>query len=92
MWGKVFDKIPQDHFYFYAPQIASSWFQNIPGIDIRILCGEKQEENKEDIYANVLEKAIQDVEKKTRKDRTELKIVYLVEGPYEVQMAKINTL
>lgn len=87
-WGKVFSHIPQDHFYFYAPQIGHEWFATIPGLDIRTLFDEDTDESGSDIYEIAVEKAILDVEKRTGKKRSELKIIYLAEGPYEVPRVK----
>lgn len=83
-WAKVFRKTPQDHYYFYAPQIGHEWFDSLPGNDIRVLFDGNEDESNPNIYQIAIEKAIQDVERRTGKKREELVIVYLKDGPYEV--------
>lgn len=83
-WAKVFRKIDQDHYYFYAPQIGHEWFDSLPGNDIRVLFDGSEDENNANIYQIAIEKAIADVERRTGKNREDLTIVYLKDGPYEV--------
>lgn len=88
MWARVFNKIDDDHFYFYAPQIKENWDKQIPGQSIRHLFDEGTDETAQNIYQVAVEKAISDVEKRTGKDRKDLKIIYIAEGPYEVPRVK----
>ena len=83
-WAKVFRKIDQDHYYFYAPQIGHEWFDSLPGNDIRTLFDQGTDESSSDIYQKAIDKAIKDVERRTGKSRDQLTIVYLKDGPYEV--------
>ena len=85
MWARVFRVIDQNNFYFYAPQIDSSWYDSIPGIDVRAL-GSVNDSC--DDYNNVLELAIKDIEKRTGKNRKDLTITFLQEGPYEIPVAR----
>ena len=85
MWARVFRVIDQNNFYFYAPQIGSSWYDSIPGIDVRAL-GSVNDSC--DDYNNVLELAIKDIEKRTGKNRKDLTITFLQEGPYEIPVAR----
>jgi nickel-dependent lactate racemase len=33
MWAKLFDRIPQDHFYYFAPQLDERHWEELPGIN-----------------------------------------------------------
>ena len=85
-WAKVFRKIPENHYYFYAPQIPHSEFDLLPGIDIRALGCE--DESKDDIYSSMIELAIRDIERRTGKKRDEMRITYMADGPYAIPVAK----
>ncbi len=87
-WAKVFRRIPQDHYYLYAPQITHGYYQLLPGNDIRELLVEGEDENSRDIYSVAIEKAIEDIEKRTGKSREEMKIVYLSDGPYGIPVVR----
>ncbi len=82
-WAKVFRKIPQDHYYFYAPQITHDYFDLLPGNDIRMLM-DGADEKSADIYAKAIDSALSDIERKTGKKRSELRIIYIADGPYEI--------
>jgi len=85
MWARVFRVIEDSHFYFYAPQIGSIWSDMIPGKDVRSLG--KIDDSAFD-YDRAIELAIEDIEKRTGKDRKDLSVVYIQEGPYEVPAVK----
>ena len=80
MWARVFRVTSQDNYYFYAPQIDSSWFDSIPGNDVRKLgCIDDEAYD----YNKAIELAISDIEKRTGKNRKDLTITFIKEGHYE---------
>ena len=87
-WAKTFRRIPQDHYYLYAPQIEHKDYLMLPGVDIRTLFEKGVDESKANIFTYAVNKAIEDIEKRTGKKREELSIVYLAEGPYEIPVVK----
>ena len=85
-WAKVFRRIPENHYYFFAPQIPHREFDLLPGIDIRTLGNE--DESDKDVYSKMVELAISDIEKRTGKKREDMKIIYIADGPYEIPVVK----
>ena len=85
-WAKVFRRIPENHYYFFAPQIPHREFDLLPGIDIRTL-GNEDEKDK-NVYSRMVELAISDIEKRTGKKREDMKIIYIADGPYEIPVVK----
>ena len=85
-WAKVFRRIPENHYYFFAPQIPHREFDLLPGIDIRTL-GNEDEKDK-NVYSRMVELAIADIEKRTGKKREDMKIIYIADGPYEIPVVK----
>ena len=85
-WAKVFRRIPENHYYFFAPQIPHREFDLLPGIDIRTLGNE--DESDKNIYSRMVELAISDIEKRTGKKREDMKIIYIADGPYEIPVVK----
>ena len=82
-WAKVFRKIPENHYYFYAPQITHDYFDLLPGNDIRTMMDGTDDADK-DVFGKAVEAALEDIEKRTGKKRSELKITYIADGPYEI--------
>ncbi|MGE4468152.1 nickel-dependent lactate racemase [Sphaerochaeta sp.] len=74
-WASVFEKIPLDHYYYYAPQIAGKNNSGLPGIDASALTQSTD-------YSEVIRKAIEQIEK--REQRKDLKVLYLSDGPYAI--------
>ncbi|MGE4453670.1 MAG: nickel-dependent lactate racemase [Sphaerochaeta sp.] len=74
-WASVFEKIPLDHYYYYAPQIVGENNDGLPGIDASTL-GESND------YSRVVANIIQEIKK--REQRDDLKIIYLNDGPYAI--------
>ena len=85
-WAKVFRRIPENHYYFFAPQIPHREFDLLPGIDIRTLGNE--DESDKNVYSRMVELAISDIEKRTGKKREDMKIIYIADGPYEIPVVK----
>ena len=85
-WAKVFRRIPENHYYFFAPQIPHREFDLLPGIDIRTLGNE--DESDKNVYSRMVELAISDIEKRIGKKREDMKIIYIADGPYEIPVVK----
>ncbi len=87
-WAKMLRRIPEDHYYLYAPQIKHGEYFMLLGNDIRGLPGKTINDESQDSFNNAIENAIADIEKRTGKKRSELSIIYLAEGPYEIPIKK----
>lgn len=87
-WAKVFKVTDEKNFYFYAPQIKSKEFGLLPGIDIRLLEGEKIDDEDNDVFNKAILNALKDIEKRSGKRLEEMSICYLAEGPYEIPVVK----
>ncbi|MGH0051897.1 MAG: hypothetical protein ACQ5SW_00715, partial [Sphaerochaetaceae bacterium] len=74
-WASVFEKIPLDHYYYYAPQITGKDNSGLPGIDASTLSDRPD-------YSDVVRNVIAQIEK--REQRTNLKVLYLSDGPYAI--------
>ncbi len=83
-WAKVFDRIPQDHYYEYAPQITHGYYQLQPGVEIRSLFDKGTDESDKGIYQVAIDKALEDISKKSGKKIEDMSIIYIAEGPYEI--------
>ena len=87
-WAKVFKQTDEKNFYFYAPQIKSKEFCLLPGIDIRLLDGDKLDDDSVDVFDKAIWNALRDIEKRSGKRLEEMSICYLAEGPYEIPVVK----
>lgn len=83
-WAKVFERIPQDHYYEYAPQITHGYYQLLPGNEIRTLFSEGTDESDKGIYQVAIDKALEDISRKSGKKIEDMSIIYIAEGPYEI--------
>lgn len=90
-WAKVFDVIPQEHMYFYAPQINDDEFSLLPGKNIRMLFTDKEREKndtREDGFALAVKHALDDIAAIKGVSVEDLDVAYLSEGPYGVPVVK----
>jgi hypothetical protein len=78
-WASVFDKIPLDHYYHYAPQIEAGKEAGLPGINAATLTDKRD-------FTSVVNAAIEDICK--REGKRDLTILYLSDGPYAIPYVK----
>lgn len=78
-WATVFEKIPLDHYYHWAPQLAKGAGAGLPGINIANLAETKD-------FSDAINAAIEDIRK--REGGRKLKITYLSDGPYAIPYVK----
>ena len=90
-WAKVFERIPQEHMYFYAPQISDDEFPLLPGKNIRMLFSDserKEKDTREDGFALAVKHALEDIAAIKGVSVEDLDVAYLSEGPYGVPEVK----
>ncbi len=78
-WAPVFEKIPLDHYYYFAPQLTKADGPGLPGINAATLTDSKE-------YSEVVKTLLQIISK--RENQRALKIVWLSDGPYSIPYVK----
>lgn len=78
-WASVFEKIPLDHYIYFAPQVAGHDIPMLPGVS-----GTKFTDSKD--YSEVVAAAIEHIKKV--EGRTDLKVMWLSDGPYAIPYVK----
>jgi lactate racemase len=86
MWTKVFDRIPFDHFHYFAPQLDDRHWADLPGIDGRKYLEASRRGNPglpdaQAFFNGALDAAIASW---PEGERGALKIGYLSDGPYGI--------
>ena len=86
MWTKLFNRIPFDHFHYYAPQLDDRHWVDLPGVDGRkYLKGEKRINPKlsdaQEFVNGALSAAFASY---PEAERAKLRIAYLSDGPYGI--------
>ena len=83
--GRLFSKIPMEHFVYCSPQLKEEDYRLVPGTDGnrypdgRASCGQSTD------ITTVLQAAIKDaVEQLKRAGQKEISIAYLADGPYGI--------
>ncbi len=74
-WASVFEKIPLNHYYYYAPQLAGADNSGLPGIDASAMTDSED-------YSKVVATVIEEIQK--REGKKDLKVLYLSDGPYAI--------
>lgn len=74
-WATVFEKIPLDHYYHWAPQLGKGTGAGLPGKNIADLSAGVD-------YNAAIQAAIEDIRR--REDGRPLTITYLNDGPYAI--------
>ncbi len=90
-WAKVFERIPQEHMYFYAPQIKDEEFALLPGKNIRTLFSDEEKREKDtekDGFERAVERALEDIASLSGRSVEDLDVIYLSEGPYGIPQVK----
>ncbi len=83
MWTKLFKLIPQDHFYYFAPQFSDGEYMVCAGEDMRKLSGSDSASIPEQISL-ALENLIEKVKLET--GREEVSVCWMADGPYGVPL------
>lgn len=78
-WAPVFEKIPLDHYYYFAPQLTKVDGPGLPGINAATLTDSKE-------YSEVVKTLLQII--RERENGRALKIVWLSDGPYSIPYVK----
>ncbi len=90
MWGKLFAKIPQDNFIYYSPQLKSSDYQYLAGVDGNCFLPEDQRYRSDTQLIPVyIEAAVNETLRRlTASGNKELSIAYLTDGPYGIPLPR----
>jgi nickel-dependent lactate racemase len=80
-WAKVFERIPQDHLIFYAPQMDAVWWPGLPGLDGRAYL---EGGAGPDAHAKVVSGALDAIAARAGKPLDQLSITYINDGPYVI--------
>ncbi len=78
-WAPVFEKIPLDHYYYFAPQLTKADGPGLPGINAATLTDSKE-------YSEVVKTLLQII--RERENGRALKIIWLSDGPYSIPYVK----
>ena len=78
-WATVFEKIPLDHYYHFAPQLEKTKGAGLPGNNIADLTDSKD-------FGEAITAALEEIKK--REGGRELKVTYLTDGPYAIPYVK----
>ncbi|WP_332446767.1 nickel-dependent lactate racemase [Sphaerochaeta sp.] len=78
-WASTFEKIPLDHYYYFAPQLSGTAGAGLPGINVAALTESKD-------YSEVIQHTISLIKK--REGNRALKILWLSDGPYAIPFVK----
>ncbi|MDX9915354.1 MAG: nickel-dependent lactate racemase [Sphaerochaeta sp.] len=78
-WASVFEKIPLDHYYHWAPQLDKGSAAGLPGKSIADLVEATD-------FSDAINAAIDDI--KRREGGRDLTIAYLSDGPYAIPYVK----
>ena len=86
MWAKLFSVIPQDHFYYYAPQIPEKDYSILPGIDgNNCLNPEDRYKSDDRNISEFIQNALDSVVAKLKAEgRENISIAWLSDGPYGI--------
>lgn len=86
MWSKVFSRIPQEQFFYYAPQISEHDYAILPGVNGNTLLPENQRYTKEaSTIPQFLEAALAHaIAEQEQKGKKQISIAWLADGPYGV--------
>lgn len=90
-WAKLFWRIPEDHLFFYAPQIKDEEFDLLPGRSIRELFSDeerKEDDNREKGFRKALEVALEEIAREKNTEVEALDCCYLTEGPYGIPVVE----
>ena len=78
-WASLFDKIPLNHYFYYAPQLKGMQTNGLPGVNAQAFC-------EEDDFSKVVLATIEHI--RTIEGKKDLKIVWLSDGPYAIPYVK----
>ena len=78
-WATVFEKIPLDHYYYFAPQLAKGEGAGLPGKNIANLTDGKE-------FNDAIQAALAEIQE--REGGRPLKVLYLSDGPYAIPYVK----
>ena len=78
-WASVFEKIPLDHYYYWAPQMKDVPSAGLPGLCVTAL-------SQSNDFSEIVQAALEDIYK--REGKRELKILWLSDGPYAIPYVK----
>lgn len=74
-WASIFEKIPLDHYYHFAPQLEQGAGAGLPGKNIADLIDSKE-------FNDAIQAALADIN--AREGGRPLKVLYLTDGPYAI--------
>ena len=84
-WAKVFERIPQDHLIFYAPQLDGIWWPGLPGMDGRaFLPKEEWVTPGSDCFRLVVQGALARIAENSGRRLSELSVCWVQDGPYVI--------
>ena len=78
-WASLFDKIPLDHYFYYAPQLKGMQTNGLPGVNAQAFCEEED-------FSKVVLATIEHI--RELEGKKDLKIVWLSDGPYAIPYVK----
>lgn len=85
LWGKVFKKVPQDHFFYYSPQFTEKEYRIIPGRSgSDSLTGKRRDKDPRTVKMIIeacIETALEELQKEGVSSPS---ILYLQDGPYGI--------
>lgn len=86
MWSKLFKVIPQDHFIYYAPQIAEKDYAILSGINGNDLLPESDRyRNTDSNIPLFFNSALAELIRRLKKEgRTNIRIAWMSDGPYGI--------
>lgn len=86
MWAKVFDRIPFEHFHYFAPQLDDRHWADLPGMDGRryLSADRRASPTLVDAAAFVDGALAAAIASYPETSRSQLRIAYLSDGPYGI--------
>jgi hypothetical protein len=85
LWGKVFKKIPQDHFFYYTPQFTEKEYRIIPGRSGSESLSGGKKDNDPNTVKMIIEACVETALEELRNQGIPSpSIVYLPDGPYGI--------
>ncbi|MDR1429438.1 MAG: nickel-dependent lactate racemase [Spirochaetaceae bacterium] len=86
MWAKLFERIPQDHFYYFSPQLDERHWEELPGVNGGLLLPENKrtQPRLEDVPEFVSLAINAAAASCPEEERASLRIAWLSDGPYGI--------
>lgn len=85
LWGKVFKKVPQDHFFYYSPQFTEKEYRIIPGRSAADSLSGGRSDKDPSTVKMIIEACVETALEKLREEGVSSpSILYLQDGPYGI--------